>query len=27
VAPEDFMGPADRRQPAQERDPFEGWSE
>ena len=23
----DFMGPADRSQPAQDRDPFEGWKE
>lgn len=26
VAP-DFMGPIDRSQPAQDRDPFEGWKE
>ena len=25
--PEDFMGPADRSQPAQPRDPFAGWKE
>ncbi|UYO55813.1 antitoxin [Rhodopseudomonas palustris] len=25
--PEDFMGPTDRNQPPQDRDPFEGWSE
>lgn len=25
--PPDFMAPADRRQPAQERDPFDGWTE
>ena len=25
--PEDFMGPADRSQPAQQRDPFMGWKE
>ena len=24
--PEDFMGPADRKQPPQDRDPFKGWS-
>ena len=23
--PKDFMGPADRKQPPQNRDPFEGW--
>ena len=23
--PDDFMGPADRRQPPQDRDPFKGW--
>lgn len=23
----DFMGPADRDQPPQDRDPFEGWKE
>lgn len=25
--PEDFMGPEDRSQPSQDRDPFEGWKE
>jgi antitoxin VapB len=25
--PGDFMGPADRNQPPQDRDPFEGWKE
>jgi antitoxin VapB len=25
--PADFLGEADRRQPQQDRDPFEGWSE
>ncbi|MCG6203044.1 AbrB/MazE/SpoVT family DNA-binding domain-containing protein [Rhodopseudomonas sp. HC1] len=25
--PDDFMGPSDRNQPPQDRDPFEGWSE
>ena len=24
--PGDFMGPADRKQPPQNRDPFKGWS-
>lgn len=24
---DDFLGPADRRQPSQDRDPFEGWKE
>jgi antitoxin VapB len=23
--PDDFMGPADRKQPPQDRDPFKGW--
>ena len=26
-APDDFMGPTDRSQPAQQRDPFAGWKE
>lgn len=26
-APDDFMGQADRAQPDQDRDPFEGWRE
>ncbi len=26
-APGDFMGAADRSQPSQDRDPFEGWKE
>lgn len=25
--PDDFMGPVDRSQPLQDRDPFEGWKE
>lgn len=25
--PDDFMGPSDRNQPPQDRDPFEGWTE
>ncbi len=25
--PDDFMGPADRSQPAQQRDPFADWKE
>lgn len=25
--PDDFMGKADRSQPQQDRDPFEGWKE
>ena len=25
--PDDFMGAADRTQPVQDRDPFEGWKE
>jgi antitoxin VapB len=25
--PDDFMGQADRSQPSQDRDPFEGWKE
>ena len=25
--PDDFMGPADRSQPSQDRDPFEDWKE
>jgi antitoxin VapB len=25
--PDDYMGPADRDQPAQDRDPFKGWTE
>jgi antitoxin VapB len=25
--PNDFMGPSDRNQPPQDRDPFEGWTE
>jgi antitoxin VapB len=25
--PDDFLGPADRGQPLQDRDPFEGWKE
>jgi antitoxin VapB len=24
---DDFLGPADRKQPSQDRDPFEGWKE
>ncbi len=27
AAPDDFMGPADRNQPPQDRDPFTGWTE
>lgn len=27
AVPDDFMGPTDRNQPPQDRDPFEGWSE
>lgn len=25
--PDDFLGPSDRSQPQQDRDPFEGWTE
>ncbi len=25
--PDDFLGPGDREQPPQDRDPFEGWKE
>lgn len=25
--PDDFLGPSDRDQPPQDRDPFEGWKE
>ncbi len=27
AVPDDFMGPSDRSQPPQDRDPFEGWTE
>jgi antitoxin VapB len=27
VVPDDFLGPAERNQPPQDRDPFEGWKE
>ena len=27
MLPDDFMGPPDRSQPAQPRDPFAGWEE